>query len=92
MTNSDPTIRKQFEAIPRDATLGDLMDWCVQHQVAPHRVVLTGGHMVIQRPETDAERQIREDFQAERERRTEAWERETYERLRTKFGQEGQSA
>lgn len=81
----DEPLRKRFESIPRDATLEDLVDWCLQRGLDPSGVVVTGGHLRWESPLTDDERQARDEYRAKQEQRTLEWELATYERLNEKF-------
>jgi hypothetical protein len=70
----------------RDQTIQELWDHVVRKGLDPGRVRIQGTvHFKWLSSETDEERKTWEEAVARHARRTEEWERETYERLRAKF-------
>jgi hypothetical protein len=81
---ADPTVRNR-QTSWGGGTVTDLADWCHQRGLSPDEVTVTGGHLKWTSPETDEERARRQQFEADRDARLDAWERGEYERLRAKF-------
>lgn len=85
MTDDEPRILRRIEYIPHDATVAEMVDWCMQRGLDPEVVKLSGGHVKWESPETDAERARREEYAEKAAARHDQWERETYERLKIRF-------
>lgn len=87
--------REEMVSMPSRCSLDKFLDWCLAEGV-PADAMLHGGIVSWVRQETDAEQTRREQWQAEREARTEEWERRKYAELKAKFepalGQPSESA
>lgn len=81
---SDRLVNR-WESYP-GSTVTDLLDWLHQRGLSPDEVRVTGGQLKWQSPETLEETARREEYERDRDARHEKWERETYEKLRAKFG------
>lgn len=82
----EPRMVKRQSYIAKDSSVADTLDWCFQKNLDPHAVIFTGGgHMHYESPETDEERERREDFLRQSNERHEKWEREMYEKLKEKY-------
>jgi hypothetical protein len=83
----DRQIMKRSDAIPKNFTAADMVDWCFQRNLDPREVHLTGGHMFWESVETDEEMERRLKFWKERDDRHEAWERDMLAKLKEKYGE-----
>ena len=81
---SEPRIVKRMDNV-RDCTVSELIDWCVERDLSPLDARITAAHIKWESPEKPEERERRLKWEEERLASRERWERETYERLRTKF-------
>lgn len=66
-------------------TVDEAVDWCVQRGVDPSGVAITGCHLRFESPQTPEEAARKAVWAEQAQRRTDEWERATYERLRAKF-------
>lgn len=81
----DRTIGR-MEYAPQ-GTVTEVVHWLLQHGIDPDQATFTGNVAIkYSSPETDAERERREDFERQRDARHEAWERKEWERLKAKYG------
>jgi hypothetical protein len=88
MTEPTPgrNILKRSDNIPKDFTISDMIDWCVERDLSPMEVRLTGGgHLFWESLETDEEMERRLRFWKERDDRHEQWEREMLAKLKAKY-------
>lgn len=69
-------------------SVDELVTWCMQRELDPTVVEVTGTHVRFQSPETPEEAQRRAEYTARAERRHQEWERDTYLRLREKYENE----
>lgn len=70
----------------RGISVHEVNTWLEVQGIDPHEITFSGGHLRWESLETDVEYQQRLDFLEKQRERTEQWERETYERLKEKFG------
>lgn len=84
MSDEARMVRRQANVT--NLSVADLLDWCAQHDLSPEQVEVTGTHLKWATPETDEERDRREQHQRAAEERTEKWEREALVRLTEKYG------
>lgn len=84
---SEPVIRNRLESFK--GTVDELVSWCMQRELDPTAVEVTGTHLRFQSPETPEEAQRRAEYQASAERRHREWERGYWQRLIEKYGPAG---
>ena len=82
---ADPRIVKRITQV-NDCTVDDLIEWCDQHVLLPEEVRVTAAHLRWLSPETEEEREGRIKWEKIRDESTLRWERETWERLKVKYG------
>ena len=79
-----PEMRERWNQLSK-LTVQELIDWCIERNLSLEQVNITQVGLKYLSPESDEERERREQFQADHARRTEAWERETLARLKAKY-------
>ena len=84
MNEGYPELRQHWQQLS-NVTLREVIDWCIEHGLDIEKVTTTQVHLKYLSPETDEERERREKFELDHQRRTEAWERETLARLKEKY-------
>jgi hypothetical protein len=83
-------MRHRVEHVPSEATLADVLRvYVTDRGLDPAEVVVGGGHARFDTPETDVERERREEHERAAAERKDAWEREAYARIRPRAIAEG---
>lgn len=80
----DPNEHRTYrtaEQIPKDFTVTELTQWCLDRDMDPDVVKISGGHFVWMRTETDEQRDKRLAWAQAAQERHEQWVREAYARL-----------
>ena len=85
MSGSEPRIVKRMDNV-RDCTVSELIDWCVERDLSPLDARITAAHIKWESPETDAERERREEWERQKAESMVRWERAQWEKLREKYG------
>lgn len=80
-----PGVLKRTTYLHSGLTIAELLTWCIEHNLEPEQVRVTGGHITWESPESAEEVAVREEAQARASVRQEQWERETLARLTTKY-------
>ena len=81
---TEPVMEKRYDRA-HGITVDELVDWCIHHGLEPGQVTVFAD-LKYETPETDEEIAARVAWQARADARHEAWECETWERLRVKYG------
>jgi hypothetical protein len=83
-TMSEQVMVKRVESF--SGSVDELVDWCVQRGLDPSEVAIPSCHLRFEAAQTPAEAERRAQWEEAQRKRTEEWERRTYERLDAKFG------